>query len=361
MKPKAHQLALLSFLYWGLCRLFELVVLSLRSEDAKEVEIMVLRHQLLVLKRQVKRPDLKPHDRAILAAASRVLPNRRWSSFFVRPETVLRWHRSLVARRWNYPHRQGRAPKHTEVRHLVIRLAEENPTWGYRRIQGELKGLGVAIAPSAVWSILRAHGIGPAPRSTGPSWSEFLKHQAAGTIACDFFTVDSVFFRRFYALFFIEIASRKVHLAGITSTPDASWVTQQARNFVAHWETFPFRFLIRDRDAKYVSGFDDVFRSEGLRIIRTPIQAPRANAFAERFVGTLRRECLDRILIFGRGDLESTLRIFVDHYNRRRPHRALDMEAPAPSNRPLPPDEASGRVLRTDVLGGLIHEYERAA
>ncbi len=359
MKPKTRDLVVLSLLYWGLRRLLEFVIIALRSEEAKEVEILVLRHQLCVLKRQVKRPDLKPHDRAILAAASRVLPKSRWPSLFVRPETVLRWHRSIVARRWTCPRRQGRPPTQGEVRQLVIRLAEDNPTWGYRRIQGELKHLGIAIAPSTVWSILRSEGIDPAPRRSGLSWREFLNRQAAGIIACDFLTVDTVFLRRFYAFFFIEIATRRVHLAGVTSNPEASWVTQQARNLVSTWEAFPFRFLIRDRDVKYVAGFDEVFRSEGLRIVRTPIKAPLANAFAERFVGTLRRECLDRILIFGRGDLESTLRVYVEHYNCHRPHRALDMEPPAPPNPPSPVDDSSGRVLRRDVLGGLIHEYER--
>jgi putative transposase len=257
------------------------------------------------------------------------------------------------------PAAQGRPPKQGDVRQLVIRLAEDNPTWGYRRIQGELKHLGIAIAPSTVWSILRKEGIGPAPRRTGLSWRQFLNRQAAGIIACDFLTVDTVFLRRFYALFFIEIATRRVHLAGVTPRPDASWVTQQARNFVARWETFAFRFLIRDRDAKYVACFDEVFRSEGLRIVRTPIQAPLANAFAERFIGTLWRECLDRILIFGRGDLESTLRVYIDHYNGHRPHRALDMESPDHPNPPRPLDDSSGRVLRRGVLGGVIHEYER--
>jgi putative transposase len=339
VKPKTRHLLTFTFLYWGLRRLVELVVIALRSEDAKEVEILVLRHQLHILKGQVKRPDLEPHDRAILAAASRVLPKPRWPSLFVTPETVLRWHRALVARRWSYPRRRGRPPKQAGVRRLVIRLAEENPTWGYRRIQGELKNLGIAIAPSTVWSIFKDEGIDPAPRRAGLSWREFLKAQAAGIIACYFLTVDTAFLRRFHALFFIEIATRRVHLAGVTSKPDASWVTQQARNLVTRWDGCPFR-------------------SEGLSIVRTPVKAPLANAVAERFVGTLRRECLDRILIFGRSDLESTLRIYVEHYNGHRPHRALQMEPPAPNSLP-PLDDSSGRVVRRDVLGGLIHEYER--
>ena len=261
--------------------------------------------------------------------------------------------------RWTYPRRTGRPPKRFEIRKLVVFLAKENATWGYRRIQGELKHLGIAIAPSTVWSILQEAGIDPAPRRAGPSWSEFLRSQAKGIIASDFVAVDTAFFRRVYALVFIEIATRWVYLAGVTPSPNAAWVTQQARNFVARWDTVPFRFLIRDRDAKYVSAFDEIFRTEGLRILLAPIQAPKANAFAERFVGTLRGECLDRILILGRGHLESVLHAYVEHFNGHRAHRALDMEPPAPRHPPVPLDDCPRRVLRREVLGGLIHEYER--
>jgi putative transposase len=361
MTLKSRHLAVMSLCYWILRRLLELAVLALRSEEAKEVEIVVLRHQLHVLNRQVKRPDLKPHDRALLAAASRVLPRRRWASLFVRPETVLRWHRALVARRWTYPRRQGRPPTAVEIRRLSVRLAKENATWGYRRIQGELKHLGIAVAPSTVWSILREEGIDPAPRRAGPSWKEFLRSQAEGIIACDFVAIDTAFLRRFYALLFIEIATRRVHLAGATSNPNASWVTQQARNFVARWDAVQFRFLIRDRDAKYVTAFDEIFLTEGLRIVRTPIKTPRANAFAERFVGTLRRECLDRILIFGRGHLESVLRAYLAHYDGHRPHRALDMNPPTAPPLMADHENLPRRVSRRDILGGLIHEYERVA
>jgi putative transposase len=360
MKPKSH-FVILSLCYWILRRLLELAVLALRSEDAKEVEIVVLRHQLHVLNRQVKRPDLKPHDRALLAAVSRVLPRKLWAALFVRPETVLRWHRALVARRWTYPRGQGRPPTQAKLRRLVVRLAKENETWGYRRIQGELKLLGIAIAPSTVWSILQAEGIDPAPRRTGLSWKEFLRSQAEGIIACDFISVDTAFLRRFYVLLFVEIATRRVHLAGVTCNPDTSWVTQQARNFVARWDTVPFRFLIRDRDAKYASAFDEIFLTEGMRIARTPIRAPRANAFAERFVGTLRRECLDRILILGRGHLESVLRAYLAHYDTHRPHRALDMNPPAGRHLSADHDDFPSRVSRRDILGGVIHEYKRAA
>ena len=360
-KPKTRHLVIMSFLYWGLRRLVELVVLGFRSEDAKEVEIIVLRHQLQVLRRQVARPDLAPQDRALLAAASRVLPKLRWGSFVVRPETVLAWHRRLVARRWTYPRRPGRPPKMAEIRRLAVRLAKENPTWGYRRIQGELKHLGIRVAPSTVWEILRREGIDPAPRRAGLSWREFLSAQASGILACDFVTVDTVLLRRLFVLFYIEIETRRVHLAGVTFNPDSLWVTQQARNLVVDWEPFPFRFLIRDRDSKYAGGFDEVFASEGVDVVRTPIRAPRANAFAERFVGTLRRECLDRILVFGRGHLERVLKSYIAHYNGHRPHRSLDMDPPAPRSPSPACDAPPGPVIRRDVLGGLIHEYERAA
>ena len=228
----------LSFVYWSLRRLLELVVLRFRSEREKEIEILLLRHQLRVLERQVVRPALTPADRALLAAFSRVLPRPAWRrSSFVTPATLLRWHRELVARRWTYPHRRpGRPSAAAERRELVLRLARENPSWGYRRIQGELVGLGIKLAPSTVWSILRQAGIEPAPRRLEESWSGFLRAQAASILECDFLTVDTLFRKRFYVLFFIELGTRRVHLAGITTNPgplgdstgDGRWVTQQA-------------------------------------------------------------------------------------------------------------------------------------
>jgi putative transposase len=212
-----------------------------------------------------------------------------------------------------------------------------------------------------VWEILRRDGIDPAPRRAGLSWKEFLRAQASGILACDFLTVDTVFLRRFFVLFFIEVETRRVHLAGVTSKPDGLWVTQQARNVVVRWDSFPFRFLIRDRDANYSGGFDEVFRSDGTEVIRTPIRAPLANAIVERFVGTLRRDFLDHILIFGLRHLESVLRGYLAHYNSHRPHRSLDMNPPAPRSPLATLGAPSGSVIRRDVLGGLIHEYERAA
>ena len=285
----------LSFLYWSLRRLLELIVLRFRSEREKEIEILLLRHQLLVLERQVARPELSQADRALLAAFSRVLPRRAWGSFVVTPATLLRWHRELVARRWTYPHRRpGRPATAAEVRELVIRLARENPGWGYRRIQGELVGLGVSVAASTVWEILRREGIEPAPCRLESSWTEFLRRQAASILECDFLTVDTVFFKRLHVLFFIELQTRRVHLAGVTANPGGAWVTQQARNLLMRLDDdgVQARFLIRDRDSKFTRDFDEVFRSEGIRVIRAPVRAPRARAHAERWVGSLRRECL---------------------------------------------------------------------
>jgi putative transposase len=207
-----------SLVYWALRRLLELVILRMRSERSKEIEILVLRQRLQVLERQLARPRFGPAGRALLAALSRVLPREAWPSFFVTPATLLRWHRELVARRWTYPHRRpGRPATPSDVRALVLRLARENPGWGYRRIQGELVGLGISLGASTVWAILREEGIEPAPRRLEASWSEFLRRQAASIIECDFLTVDTLLFKRLYILFFIELASRRVHLAGISA------------------------------------------------------------------------------------------------------------------------------------------------
>ncbi len=218
-----------SFVYVAVRRVLELVVLCFRSAAAKEIEILVLRHELAVLRRQHPRPRLQPTDRALLAALSRLLPRARWSVFVVQPDTLLRWHRRLVTRRWTYPTTSmGPPPVSEEVQQLVVRLARENPLWGYQRIHGKLLRLGCRVSASSIRRVLRAHGLGPAPRRASTSWRLFLRQQAAGIVACDFFTVDTVFLRRVYVLFVIELGSRRVHLAGVTAHPTGLWVAQQA-------------------------------------------------------------------------------------------------------------------------------------
>jgi putative transposase len=306
------------FLFWSLCYLalrcmLQLVLLRRRSDDFKELEIVVLRHQLSVLRRQARRPQLTSSDRVLLAAASRLLPRSSWRSFLVTPATLLRWHRRLVARRWTYQGRNGRPPIDNKIRELVLRLARENPRWGYQRIAGEINGLGLKVSATTVRKILRQAGIGPAGERGGLSWRAFLRAQAESMLAVDFLTVETISLQRLYVLFFIELGGRRVHLAGCTASPTGAWVTQQARQFV--WmlpeRPSPFRFLIRDRDSKFTRDFDSVFASEGIEIIKTPVRAPKANAIAERFVRTIRAECLDWLLIVNQRHLDRVLRIFI--------------------------------------------------
>ncbi|WP_218041323.1 integrase core domain-containing protein [Acrocarpospora macrocephala] len=246
----------------------------------------------------------------------------------------------------------------------MLRLARENPSWGYQRISGELAGIGLRVPPSTVRDILKRAGLGPAPRRTGPSWSRFLKAQAEGIWACDLFHVDTVFLKRLYVLFFIEHATRVVHIAGVTAHPTGAWVAQQARNLVMNLgeRAEGIRFFIRDRDAKFTAVFDEVFSSLGARVIKTPVRAPQAKAIVERWVGTVRRECTDRLLIYDRGHLRRVLQAYERHYNRHRPHRARDRRPPQPPHASAPPSDLDQvRLQRRQVLDGLINQYRRAA
>ena len=351
----------LSFLYRLVRRVFEAVRVYRLDAAAKCAEILVLRHQLIVLRRQVVRPRFSWSDRAFIALLAGLVPRERWGSFLITPETILGWHRSLLKKRWTYPHRQpGRPSLANETVELICRLARENPRWGYLRIVGELKKLGVTVSKTSVSTVLRRHCLPPAPRRAGPTWSEFLSAQAKGIVATDFFHVDTVLLRRHYMLFVIELERRVVHVLGVTTNPNGPWVTQVARNFAADLEDAGrrFRFLIRDRDTKFTRSFDEVFASIGIETIRTPVRSPRANAYAEPFVHTVRQEYLDQLLVVSRRHLESVLDEYVRHYNEARPHRGLLLAQPVP--RPVTAI-GGGAITRRDVLDGIVHEYDWAA
>ena len=354
----------LRLLYLLLCQVLRWLALLARSSAAKDAELLMLRHEVAVLRRQETQPRVDWADRAVLAGLVRLLPRPAWRGLFIQPPTLLGWHRDLVRRRWSYPHRRGRPALAAELRGLVLRLARENPTWGYRRIHGELCRLGhrERIGASTVWSILHRAGVDPAPMRSGVTWRQFLRAQAKGVLAMDFFTVDTVFLRRLYVLFVIEVATRRVRVLEVTSHPVGEWVAQQARNLLMDLgdHASRFRFLIRDRDTRFTAAFDAVFAAEAMQVLLTPVRAPRANAYAERWVGTVQREVLDRMLIVGGGQLRLVLAEFVDHYNVHRPHRALGQVPP------LGAGESAvvvpvGRVVRRDRLGGLIHEYAQVA
>ena len=354
---------LLSILYVVLCLLIDLVLVRRRPAAARDLELLAPRHDVRVLRRTANGSGWRPGDRLVLTALSRRLPRCTWSRLPVRPETLLRWHRDLVRRTWavfGQRRRMGRPPLPDESRDLVRRLAAEHPTWGYRRIRGELLTLGHDVSATAIRLVLRRHGVPPAPRRAGPSWPTFLRAHAGAVLACDFFAVESVRLQALYVFFFIEVHTRRVFIAGCTAQPTAAWVTQQARNLVWGLRDDGVRptLLVRDRDAKFTRSFDDVFRSEGLRVVRTPVRAPRANAHAERWVGTARRECLDWLLILGRRHLEHVLREYVAHYNTARPHQSLGSRAPLARGHLAVP---TGGIVRRDRLGGLIHEYDRHA
>jgi putative transposase len=287
--------------------------------------------------------------------------------FPVTPATILRWHRDLVARKWTYTGRRrpGRPSTRPPVKTLILRMARENPTWGHRRIQGELVRLGYTIAASTVWEILHAAGIDPAPRRSGPIWRQFLTAQAHAIIACDFFTVETVLLKRLYVLVFIEHGTRHLHLAGVIAHPTGAWVTQQARNLVMDLgeRVGTLRFLIHDRDPVFIAAFEEVFKAEGLRIIKTLPQTPRMNAVCERVIGTLRRELLDRILILSRQHLALVLREYLIHYNGHRPHQSRDQRPPDTETRPT--RDATGltdlrSIRRKRVAAGMISEYRHA-
>jgi putative transposase len=322
----------LRLLYLILLRLLNLLLPLDRSSTSKDVELLVLRHEVAVLRRANPKPRLDWADRAMFAALVRRLPQKLREHRLVTPGTILRWHRRLVAKKWTYPPRRGRPPVQDAVASLIERMAKDNPTWGYQRIRGELLKLGHRVGASTIRRVLQGLRILPAPvRDTDTTWREFLRAQASTMLACDFFPVDcAVTLTRISVFFVLEVPSRSVHLLGTTTNPDGRWTTQQIRNLLMDLgdRTGQFRYLVRDRADQFTASFDAVLADTGIHVVRIPPRCPRANCFAERFVRTLRAELTDRMLIFNQRHLRVVLAEYVRHYNGRRPHRSCELRPP---------------------------------
>src|ERR1017187_8087135 len=358
----------LRFVFLLITRVAAWLRLSQREEAWQTAEILLLRHQLAVLQgRQPRPPDVNWADRALLATLLGVIPKARRQGLrlLVTPDTILRWHRDIVRRRWaarSMRGRTGRPSTRRNIKVLVLRLARENPGWGYRRIQGELAGLGVKIAASAAWEILKNAGIDPAPRRSGPTWSQFLRSQAEAILACDFFTADLPGGTQGYVLAVIEHATRRIRILGVTLHPAGEWTTQQARNLIMDLgeQAHQVKFIIRDRGSNYTAAFDAVLAGAGIRTVLCNVRTPRMNAIAERWIGGCRRELLDRTLIWNQGHLRRILREYEIHHNQHRPHRSLDAAAPL---KPLPePVDLDQYLLRRLTrVDGMINEYRLVA
>ena len=353
----------LRLLYWIFRQVLGLVLLLGRTSTTKDVELLVLRHEVAVLRRTNLRPRLDWADRAVFAALVQRLPRALRGHRLVTPDTILGWHRRLVRRRWTYPNRTGRPPIDDALAALVVRMARENPRWGYMRLRGELLRLGHRVGASTIRRVLQRHGIPPAPaRHIDTSWRQFLRTQAISMLAVDFFHVDcALTLRRLYVLFVLEVGDRSLYVLGVTGHPDGPWTTQQARNLLMDLgeHVGRFRFLVRDRAGQFTASFDAVLADAGIEVVKIPPRCPRANCFAERLVLTVRTEVTDQMLIFGERHLRRVLAAYTAHYNGRRPHRWLELRPPRP-DAPVP-EPIRGRIRRRPILGGLINEYEAAA
>ncbi|MFB7323873.1 MULTISPECIES: helix-turn-helix domain-containing protein [unclassified Streptomyces] len=364
---------LMRLAYLGVTNAFALLRMLPMSDRDKEVEILALRHQITVLERQLggNRPRFDASDRTFLAALLHQLPRDvlRRVRLLVRPDTVLRWHRDLIACRHaarSRPKRPGRPRTVHSIRALVLRLARENPSWGYRRVHGELLVLGVKVAASTVWEILKEAGIDPAPERSSSTWADFLRSQADALLACDFFETVTLSGVRLYVFAVIEHANRRVRILGATAHPSAAWVVQAAKNLVMDLEdaSCRARFMIRDRDGKFPELFDAILKDAGIEVVLSGVQMPRMNSIMERWVQTCRRELLDRTLIWNQRHLLYVLREFESFYNEHRPHQGIANARPLhplPTAINDPTQIARLDIRRRERLGGILHEYEHAA
>ena len=303
---------------------------------------------------------------AVLAAKLKQQTQRSVSQFrqlirLVQPETVFRWHRDLVRRKWSQEShgKRGRPRIDEQKEHLIVRLAKENLRWGYYRIEGELKKLGFDVSLTTVRNVLDRNGILPVPVRYGSiGWKTMMKHYKEQLLCCDFFVVESLFLKTYHVLFFLEIGTRRVHLAGVTANPNGYWVAQQARQYIWAIEEREetFRCLLHDNDNKLTEAFDHIFQSKQIGVIHTLIEAPNANSFAERWVRSVRQECLDHVLVLSEGYLRRVLQTYIEYYNTRRPHQSLEQQAPIPYPEPV----KSGRVNCRQLLSGIINDYYRA-
>ena len=354
-----------ALLYRVLTCVLSWLSLLARSQASKNAEILVLRHEVAVLRRGNPKPRLTWHGRAVFAALARLLPGTLRACRIVTPGTLLRWHKRLVADKWRQPAAPSRPPISDDLVELIVRLAKENRRWGVVRIQGELRRLGHRVAAATIRKVLRAHRI-PPPQQHDDSWHTFLRAHAETLLATDFFHVDCVVtLKRLYVAFVIEHKTRRVHLLGVTEHPTAAWATQLAREFTADLAETGARFthLIRDRDAKFTAAFDAVLSAIGMTTTLTAPQTPRMNAIAERFVRTARAKCTDRMLIANQRHLHTVLTEYINHYNAGRSHQGNGMSLRTPNDVPniipfpVPPDQ----IQRQTALGGLLNQYQRAS
>ena len=356
---------LVSLTYRLLVTVLSWLVLLARSSASKDAEILALRHEVAILRRGNPKPNMTWPQRAVLAALARLLPKALRGHRIVTPGTLLRWHNRMVAAKWRQPRPPGRPPISGELTELILRMARENRRWGVVRIQGELRRLGHRVAASTIRKILRSNRI-PPPALRDDAGRTFIRAHATTLLATDFFHVDcAVTLTRLYVFFVIELDTRRVHLLGITEHPTAAWATQLARELAWNLEDSGHRFthLIRDRDAKFTDAFDAVFTAIGIDIVKSAPQAPRMNAYAERFVRTARTECTDRMLIAGPHHLQRVLEEFIEHYNTGRSHQGNGMGLRAPNDDPkvIAFPTPAERIHRTPVLSGLINEYQQTA